>query len=369
MFKARLARFNTCKPLLEEYQRLLQQPDGWFKVPLWTLVVLSSASSFVDNPVLGSRVFNQAGLHAWRVKTAAQLAKRRRARLAKHLNADEVEFFKKNGFVIKENFLPENTFALLEQELLSAELPARETLQGNTVTRRIPLDYRTLPQLPQAQKLIAQSNFKQLINYVGSFQVQPMLYVQSILSHVRVANEDPQTSLHADTFHSSVKAWLFLTDVIEDEGPFVYVPGSHQLTPARLAWEKQRAIDIDSADRMSARGSFRVSHAELEQLGLPQPQAFAVKKNTLVVADTFGFHARGKSSRASTRIEVWAFARRNPFLPWIGFDPIALPFLQDKIIPLYWWALDELEKRQWRKNPWRAVGNLRASDPARFIQK
>ena len=369
MLKKRLARFKACKPLLEEYQRMLRQPDGWFKVPLWTLAVLSSASSFVDNPVLGSRVFNQAGLHAWRVKTAAQLAKRRRAKLAKYLSETELSFFENNGFIIKENFLPDDVFALLEQELLATELPARETLQGNTVTRRIPLDYRTLPLLPNAKHLIAQSNFQQLINYVGCFKVQPMLYIQTILSHVRKANEDPQTSLHADTFHSSVKAWLFLTDVIEDEGPFVYVPGSHQLTPARLAWEKQRSINIASADRMSARGSFRVSNAELAQLGLPAPKPFAVKKNTLVVADTFGFHARGKSSRPSTRIEVWAFARRNPFLPWIGFDPIALPFLQDKIIPLYWWALDELEKRQWRKNPWRAVGNLRAGDPARFIQK
>ena len=32
-------------------------------------------------------------------------------------------------------------------------------------------------------------------------------------------------------------------------------------------------------------------------LGLPQPRAFAVPANTLVVADTFGFHARGPSVR------------------------------------------------------------------------
>ena len=366
MLKKRLERF---KPLLKEYQRIAQQKHAWVKLPLWTLAVLSSASSFIDNPVLGSTVFNQAGLHAWRVKTAAQLAMRRRGKLATHLTAADLSFFENNGFIIKENFLPDDTFALLEQELLAAELPARETLQGNTVTRRIPLDYRTLPQLPQAQQLIAQSNFQHLINYVGSFKVQPMLYVQTILSQVRKANEDPQTSLHADTFHSSVKAWLFLTDVVEDEGPFVYVPGSHQLTPARLEWEKQRSTHAATADRMSARGSLRVSAAELTQLGLPAPKVFAVKKNTLVVADTFGFHARGKSSRPSTRIEVWAFARRNPFLPWVGCDPLALPFLQDKVIPLYWWLLDELEKREWRKNPWRAVGQLRAGDSARFTQK
>ena len=36
---------------------------------------------------------------------------------------------------------------------------------------------------------------------------------------------DPQTDLHTDTFHPTVKAWLFLTDVAADAMPFVYVPG------------------------------------------------------------------------------------------------------------------------------------------------
>src|ERR1700694_3362140 len=48
---------------------------------------------------------------------------------------------------------------------------------------------------------------------------------------------DPQTALHADTFHPTVKAWLFLTDVAADAGPFTYVPGSHRLTPERLPLE------------------------------------------------------------------------------------------------------------------------------------
>lgn len=362
-------RLKQLKPLLKEYQKILQQPEGWLKAPLWTLALATGAKSFVDNPVLGNSVFNQAGLHLWRVKLAGQLAARRRGRLSKSLTAEDAEFFNQHGFIVKEDFLPADDFARLERELLGTELPARETLQGNTVTRRIPLDYYSLPQLPSAQQLIAQPKLQALLNYVGSFQVQPMWYIQSILSHVREANPDPQTNLHADTFHSSIKAWLFLTDVAEDEGPFVYVPGSHQLTPARLDWEKQRSIHAATADRMSARGSFRISEAEIEQMGLPKPKAFAVKKNTLVVADTFGFHARGKSVRPSTRIEVWAYARRNPFLLWIGFDPLALPFLKDKIIPLYWWALDELEKRQWRKNPWRSVGRLCAGDPPRFIKK
>lgn len=357
------------RPLLRQYRQLFNTPQDYWRVPLQTAALLTGAKSFTDNPVLGHAAFNEAGLHALRVRLAAKMAAKRRARLAHALSEPDRALFAKNGFILKENFLPPEQFERLQQELLTAELPARETLQGNAVTRRIALDYHSLPQLPETRRLLALPLWQALINYVGSFDVQPMLYIQSILTHVRDANPDPQTSLHSDTFHSSVKAWLFLTDVAADEGPFVYVPGSHQLTPQRLQWERQRSINAASTDRMSARGSLRIDESELPQLGLPAPHAFAVAKNTLVVADTYGFHARGHSVRPSTRIEIWAFARRNPFLPWAGFDPAKLPFLKHKVIPLYWWALDELEKRQWRKNPWHAVGALKAADPPRFIRK
>jgi len=45
--------------------------------------------------------------------------------------------------------------------------------------------------------------------YVSSFMLEPLLYIQTIFSQVRKAPPDPQTRLHADAFHSSVKAWFF----------------------------------------------------------------------------------------------------------------------------------------------------------------
>lgn len=357
------------KAAWQEFQQILAHESAYPKLPLWLLGTISSASSFVDNPVLGSSVFNEQGLHAARVAWAARLTDMRRERL-KHLVAQEDrDFFAENGFVIKENFLLQDDFEQLEKELTTTAFLARETLQGDTVTRRIALDDRVLPDLPQTAQLLRNPVWKGLLAYIGSFDAQPLYYLQSILSHVRKARPDPQTNLHADTFHSSVKAWLFLTDVAEDEGPFVFVPGSHRLTPERLAWEQQRSITAAESDRMSSRGSLRVSEGELAALGLSAPKAFAVKKNTLVVADTFGFHARGKSVRPSTRIEVWAFARRNPFLPVAGFDPLKLPFLKHKVIPIYWKILDELEDRGFKNNPWRKVGKLKAGDPAIFVKK
>ncbi|HEX7874256.1 MAG TPA: phytanoyl-CoA dioxygenase, partial [Sphingobium sp.] len=92
----------------------------------------------------------------------------------------------------------------------------------------------------------------------------------------------------------------------------------------------------EGLDRLSSKGSLRVAPSELEALGLDQPIAFAVPANTLIVADTLGFHARAVAARPSIRVELWAYTRRNPFLPFTGLNIGNLPFLRHRRIVLLW---------------------------------
>mgnify|MGYP003478701664 FL=1 len=340
------------------------------KFILDSMALFTQSKSFEANSVLGNSRLNQLGLHRFRVQFAAQMAAQRRSKLAKFIHPADVENFQKNGFIFRENFLAAEEFSQLKQELLTTPLDTRETLQGDTVTRRMALDGKTLKHMPVTRQFLHSAKWRNLLNYVASFKVQPISYLQVIFSHVRKAKADPQTNLHSDTFHPSAKAWLFLEDVAEDEGPFVYVPGSHLLNPARLNWEQQKSEAITAkTDVMTRRGSFRVSESEILELGYAKPQAFAVKANTLVIADTYGFHARAKSLKPSVRIELWAYARRNPFVPWLGGDPLSLPFLKSNLVPLYWSGLDFMEKKFQRNNPWKKVGNKRATDPAVLTSK
>jgi hypothetical protein len=329
----------------------------YLKYPLWTLALASGAKSFRDNKVIGSPVLNRRGLHAGRVRLAHSLAWARRRRLTGFVAAEDAEAFGRDGFVLKRNYLPAEEIVRLRQDVLAFAAPAREMVQGDTITRRMALDGEALKRLPSVKALLARSDWRGLMRYVGSYDAEPLYYVQTILSHVRQAAPDPQTDLHADTFHPSVKAWLFLTDVAADEGPFVYVPGSHRLTPERLQWERETSIRAAEAqDKYSARGSFRVRPEDLRVMGLPEPKAFAVPANTLVVADTVGFHARGLSARPAKRVEIWAYGRRNPFLPWAGLDPLSLPGLAERRVPIAWRARDAGERLGFRRNPWRDAG-------------
>jgi len=132
------------------------------------------------------------------------------------------------------------------------------------------------------------------------------------------------------------------------------------MTSERLTWERETSIRAAEAqDRYSARGSFRISANDLPRLKLEPPKAFAVPANTLVVADTVGFHARGFSARPSCRVEIWAYGRRNPFLPWTGFDLLSLPGIAEERVPALWRTLDFAERCGMKKNPWRPSGKKR----------
>jgi len=338
-------------------------PARYLLLPWWIAQLPTGAKAFCDNPVIGSPTLNRWGLHVGRIRLAAALARSRRRRLGRLVSEQDRVAFDRDGFVLKRDFLPAGQFAALRGQVLGYRGAAREMTQGDTITRRIALDRRALRAMPAAAALIAMPEWRGLNRYVGSFDSEPITYIQTILSHVTDSDPDPQTALHADTFHPTVKAWLFLTDVAEDEGPFVYVPGSHRMTEERLAWEKARSVQASTGlDRLSSRGSLRIDLQELPALGLPAPRAFAVPANTLVVADTSGFHARGPSVRPSTRIEIWTYGRRNPFLPWAGLDPASLPGIAERRAPLAWAVRDRL--RGLIGQPWRDAGMKTPDAPA-----
>ncbi len=338
--------------------------------PVYAVQLFTGAKSFKDNPIIGSYWLNKKGLHARRVACAARMAEQRRARLAPFLSPEEVQEFEKNGFILKKNFLDSAVFIKIQAEIDQMKAPAREMRQGDTVTRRIALTPEILAKIPTTHHLLEMPEWRNLMHYVASYAMQPVYYVQSILSHVKDTHPDPQTALHSDTFQPNLKAWFFLHDVPEDEGPFVYVPGSHKATKRRLAWEKRQSLEVTKGGApLGQRGSLRVKPAELKRLGYKEPQAFAVPANTLVIADTYGFHARGLSVRPSMRIEIWAYGRRNPFLPWLGLDIWMLPFLKHRKAPIVWKMMDVLSRYGLAKQAWKDVGTLNPASPSPLAEK
>ncbi len=333
-------------------------------VPLWTAQLLTGTKSFERNRLIGSRRLNEYGLHVARVALSHRIAASRRNRLAGLVSAGDRQDFARDGFVIRRDFLPAAEFAALLSQIKAYRGALREIAEGDTIMRKIALDPKALAALPAFGELLRSPEWRGLIRYIGSRDAEPVVWIQSILRHAVDGPPDPQTALHADTFHPTVKAWLFLTDVAADAGPFTYVPGSHRATPERLGWERRISLVARrSPDAEIRQGSFRIDPDELPALGLPEPRVFAVPANTLVVADTFGFHARGPSTGRSLRVEIWAYGRRSPFVPWAAFDPWTGAALARRSL-IGWQLGDFLERAGIKPHRWHARVGVSAFDPA-----
>jgi len=329
--------------------------------PVWAIQLATGAKSFLDNPLIGSGRLNRMGLHRIRVKIADGLARWRRSRLARNVPASWVEEFERNGFVVIENAIPADEFPALRDSLLGTEWEAREMRQGDAITRRIAVDPAMLRAVPALARFLGRRDIRGLFHYVATYRTTPLHYVQTIASNRPIDESDPQETLHADSFHASMKAWLFLRPVALDQGPFTYVRGSHRFTPERIEWEYRRSLaDPKAIDRLSARGSPRLGETDLELMKLGPAEALPVPENTLVVADTVGFHARGPARQAGERVEIWSYARRNPFLPWLGGDLLSLPGVAERRVGWLWALRDRFEKQIGQ--PWKNCGFRRPVD-------
>lgn len=324
--------------------------------PVWLLQVFGQTKSFRDNPIIGSPVLNRLGLHVARLVAAHALARLRLVLLSPLAHPAHRRAFRKNGYVVIADYLPAAEFAALRNEVREIRGEVRECIQGDTLTHRVLLDEEALAELPAVQRLLDRPGFERLLKYCSARLKRPLYYVQSIKNGFIDGPPDPQKTLHSDTFHPTVKAWYFIDDVALDGGPFTYVPGSHRLTWARLKWEYERSCRAHQLrDGYSEKGSMRAGPDDLVRLGLPQPIAFAVAANTLIIADTHGFHCRGAARPRTSRLEIWAYSRTNPFNPLPGLGFRFLSRIECRLAKIYWRWQDEQARRRHTVSSWHLV--------------
>ena len=298
--------------------------------PLWALQLFSGAKSFRSNGLIGSRTLNRLGLHVARKVAAHGMTAARRALLAPLVPAELRAQFARDGYVALPDFLPPDEFAALKTEALAlAAGEPRRIQEGDTKTELVLLDDAALASSPALRRLVRDKRFLGAANYIGSRLKHPFCQLQVLRRDLEANQSDPQKSLHSDTFHPTLKGWLFLDDVDEARGPFCYVPGSHRLTGKRLAWERRQSLTARrSPDEHISAGSFRAGPDDLKAMGLPEPVPVTVRANTLVLADTSGFHRRGEALDARPRSAIYVFMRTNPFNPVPGFRSDAIRKLE-----------------------------------------
>ena len=303
------------------------------------MLKLLTAEKNLNDPILGSRSLNALGFWSARIRSAHALTALR-TRLWWRDRSDIGRAVQRDGFAMVPDFLPLTEFKHLRDMALKVldDVAARDpapdrrasgfspkTLypwgfdrcEGGTLGRFVTLNRLTDDRDREiAATILGDPRLHEASLAILGRRVRHRHFWINRTCHGGTADaHDPQKDLHRDTFTPTVKFWLFLEDVRNENGPFMYVPGSHRLNETRYRWEMRRIEEALRHPRGSRASAFRVSPQERDALGLSAPKAFSVPANTLVIANTFGFHRRGDATPGASRLAIFGTNRPSPFLP------------------------------------------------------
>jgi len=264
------------------------------------------AGLFTDEKTIDDRALNLAGAQPFRA-TLARLLYRLRPGSRDPLMAELV----RTGMIVIEDFLAPAVFTAVEreaEEYMNLTDPTWIVRSGTTEVCRHSLDQIDPEQFPA----LAQWRTDQRVATLASSaerraypRQRPGGALVERLTLGDYSEPDGDAQLHIDTFFDTHKMWLYFDDVTAANAAFVYVPGSHRLDRVRLRYEYRESVTRNRRSR-------RVSEDEVRSRGL-QRRVISCRRNTLIVANTCGYHCRSVGETGASRRSLHREYRYNPF--------------------------------------------------------
>lgn len=264
------------------------------------------ARVFTDAKTVDSRALNLAGVQPFRAVTARLLYKLRRGS-----HDPLIAELSRTGIIVCQDFLPPAEFTAVthEAEDYMSESPVTWLSEyGTTQVRHFSLTTVDSERFPLLGHWLGHEQVLALASAAERRDCRrgSMVAVEQ-LSLGDYSMPDSQTELHLDTFFHTHKFWLYLDDVSARNAAFVYVPGSHLLDSVRLRQDYLESTSTNEASR-------RVSDDEVRRRGLER-LVVGCPRNTLIVANTCGYHGRSVGEAGATRRALHMQFRFNPFSP------------------------------------------------------
>ena len=221
----------------------------------------------------------------------------------------------KNGIIVIPKFLNDEDISFVEKESKREPFALNK---GNTKT------------IMRSNKIFAKINFyprrlkysSKLLKKISEF-IYPLGYSSSYSNNNNIVNRtsfwqkiniiqkenDIQKEFHMDTFFPSIKFWYF-PHMVHKSLAFNYAKSSHLFSLERMILESKKINDLNfsyssnnpnqyndlTSYKSELEGSLRFSKNDLDALKL-EMNSYDVEKNTLVIADVSGFHARAQGSK------------------------------------------------------------------------
>ena len=275
----------------------------------------------------GSGLANRLGLQLARIATLNTTWRLRRRAVDADLKT-YVDAYERDGVVMigDGDFLPPDVFAAVQAECRAAYdegLFKSEVADDNNVIEGNLALKNHKERLAVTWEALTEHDF--LKRLAAALLRRPSIERMKVEANFMTKSKDaPAPShlvgtnyLHADVHYPSGKAWLYLNDIDEENGAFVYAKGSQKLRLARLAYEYDVSVRVAKAKRegtmytkVPANVVRMPTEKQLRAMRISE-SALCGKANTLVFADVMGFHKRGEfvEGRRREQIQIQFFDR------------------------------------------------------------
>ena len=214
-----------------------------------------------------------------------------------------VETLLRDGLVVVDDYLSkEKAREWLQRSLPVLEQARRGGLPENTFTNQPKIISRLSPAeqfLPESAEFFNDPMIMDIMRAalnptVASYRHEfDYRYGMATDDEVRMAD-----LYHFDNWRPIYKAFLYLTDVSEESGPFVYLPGTH----LGGSWRRKKETEFDALGQSDSFGHFfpQEIRALREEFNW-EPRIMTGDAGTLILADLRGLH-RGTPLASGYRV-------------------------------------------------------------------
>tara|TARA_A100001015_G_C14759974_1_gene621026 strand:- start:16 stop:849 length:834 start_codon:yes stop_codon:yes gene_type:complete len=222
----------------------------------------------------------------------------------------------KNGYQNIENFLSKKDFQKIKKQIEKFKKSQKpKIIKSNGLGSQKWVRYDLSKFVLSKKNNFIQKNFLRnksfldlLIYAEGKDFKLDYIYYDEIYELNKNKRLNETECFHRDTFYPSFKAWYYLNDITKDNAPFNVIKGSHKLTFYKIIFEYTKSIFFKNR-----RDSLNLEKKDFFY-NSQNSEKIITNKNSLLFANTFAFHAKGKQKKGLIRKAINFNFKKAPFI-------------------------------------------------------
>src|SRR6185437_12025488 len=231
---------------------------------------------------------------------------------------ENLEALKNDGIVVWEDFFTPEEWSIIKSEFEVAKPGIELKPYYSKKNPGIKMANIEVSEKSETFKLISSNiTLNDCAGYIVHREIKKYLPAISYMVVERDANmefdDDIENILHSDTFYPTAKAFVYLSEVNNENAPYVYAIGSHKFSfrralheynmsvrVAKLAKGKIGSIPPEALTNRADRLRNVVTDSQKRALGIVETY-FPGKENTMIMSNNRGFHRRGEFTKGARR--------------------------------------------------------------------